>query len=86
MIIDSHCHLTYEPMSLSLEETIKTSSYSIVEKSGVFFKALANFQWDELLKREIVSKEYLEGCYLLGQEYPDLCSSIVFVCEDKDCA
>ena len=70
----------------TLEETIKASSYSIVEKSGVFFKALANFQWDELLKREIVSKEYLEGCYLLGQEYPDLCSSIVFVCEDKDCA
>ena len=68
----------------TLEETIKSSSYSIVEKSGVFFKALANFQWDELLKREIVSKEYLEGCYLLGQEYPDLCSSIVFVCEDKD--
>ena len=22
MIIDSHCHLTYEPMSLSLKETI----------------------------------------------------------------
>ena len=22
MIIDSHCHLTYEPMSLSLTETI----------------------------------------------------------------
>ena len=52
----------------TLEETIKASSYNIVEKSGVFFKALANFQWDELLKREIVSKEYLEGCYLLGQE------------------
>tara|TARA_B100000676_G_scaffold30882_1_gene29032 strand:- start:149 stop:904 length:756 start_codon:yes stop_codon:yes gene_type:complete len=70
----------------TLEDIIKASSYRIVNKSGVFFKALANFQWDELLKREIVSKEYLEGCYLLGQEYPDLCSSIVFVCENQDCA
>ena len=26
MIIDSHCHLTYEPMSLSLEETIKRAN------------------------------------------------------------
>ena len=26
MIIDSHCHLTYEPMSSSLEETIKRAN------------------------------------------------------------
>ena len=26
MIIDSHCHLTYEPMSLSLQETIKRAN------------------------------------------------------------
>jgi len=26
MIIDSHCHLTYEPMSLSLDETIKRAN------------------------------------------------------------
>ena len=26
MIIDSHCHLTYEPMCLSLEETIKRAN------------------------------------------------------------
>ena len=32
MIIDSHCHLTYEPMSSSLEETIKRAN-----KDGVKF-------------------------------------------------
>ena len=26
MIIDSHCHLTYEPMSNSLDETIKRAN------------------------------------------------------------
>ena len=32
MIIDSHCHLTYEPMSTSLDETIKRAN-----KDGVKF-------------------------------------------------
>ena len=26
MIIDSHCHLTYEPMSSSLKETIRRAN------------------------------------------------------------
>ena len=26
MIIDSHCHLTYEPMSKNLEETIQNAN------------------------------------------------------------
>ena len=30
MIIDSHCHLTYEPMSSSLDETIRRAN-----KAGV---------------------------------------------------
>lgn len=40
------------------------------------FKALANFQWDQLLNTDIISWEFLEGCYMLGQHYHDLCSSI----------
>ena len=32
MIIDSHCHLNYEPMSLSLKETIDRAN-----KDGVKF-------------------------------------------------
>ena len=56
---------------------------STVYRSGVFFKALANFQWDQLLQTNIVSEEYLEGCFQIGQIYPDLCSSIVLVCEDN---
>jgi hypothetical protein len=53
----------------------------VVHRSGIFFKALANFQWDRLLETDIVSEGYLEGCYQLGQRYPDLCSSIFLMCE-----
>ncbi|CAO4149460.1 hypothetical protein PKCBPO_02931 [Methylorubrum thiocyanatum] len=34
-----------------------------------------------LLKTDIVSPAYLDGCYALGQLYPDLCASIYLVCE-----
>lgn len=58
-----------------------TAGLQVVHRSGIFFKALANFQWDRLLKTDIISPEYLEGCYALGQQYPDLCSSIFLLCE-----
>mgnify|MGYP003120109117 CR=1 FL=1 len=54
---------------------------NITNRSGIFFKALANFQWDQLLNTNIINKEYLDGCYALGQQYPDLCSSIMLVCK-----
>ncbi|MWC30894.1 class I SAM-dependent methyltransferase [Paenibacillus sp. MMS18-CY102] len=68
----------------TLERDIKKSGLRIVHRSGIFFKALANFQWDRLLETDIISKQYLDGCYELGQQYPDLCSSIFFVCEKGD--
>lgn len=68
----------------TLERDAVAGGLRVVHRSGVFFKALANFQWDRLLKTDIVSKEYLEGCYQLGHHYPDLCSSILLVCEPGD--
>jgi len=65
----------------TLERDAKAAGLSVVHRSGVFFKALANFQWDRLLATDIISPEYLEGCYQLGQVYPDLCSSIFLLCE-----
>ena len=53
----------------------------VVQCSGIFFKALANFQWDKLLNSDVISQEYLGGCYALGQVYPDLCASIFLLCE-----
>jgi len=65
----------------TLERDATQAGLRILHRSGIFFKALANFQWDRLLKTDIISPEYLDGCYALGQRYPDLCSSICLVCE-----
>lgn len=65
----------------TLERDAKKAGLKVVHRSGIFFKALANFQWDQLLNTDIISKDYLEGCYELGQQYPDLCSSIFLLCE-----
>jgi 2-polyprenyl-3-methyl-5-hydroxy-6-metoxy-1,4-benzoquinol methylase len=65
----------------TLERDARAAGLTVVHRSGIFFKALANFQWDKLLGTDIISKEYLEGCYQLGQQYPDLCSSIFLMCE-----
>jgi len=65
----------------TLERDAVAAGLNVVHRSGIFFKALANFQWDQLLKTNIISKEYLEGCYKLGHQYPDLCSSIFLMCE-----
>jgi 2-polyprenyl-3-methyl-5-hydroxy-6-metoxy-1,4-benzoquinol methylase len=65
----------------TLERDAKAAGLKVSHRSGIFFKALANFQWDRLLETDIISSEYLEGCYQLGQQYPDLCSSIFLMCE-----
>lgn len=65
----------------TLERDAKAAGLNVVIRSGIFFKALANFQWDRLMQTDIISKEYLEGCYELGHHYPDLCSSIFLLCE-----
>ncbi len=72
-------HITY---SLdTLERDARAAGLKVVHRSGIFFKALANFQWDRLLQTDIISKAYLDGCFELGQQYPDLCSSIFLMCE-----
>lgn len=65
----------------TLEQHAVSAGLKVLYRTGIFFKSMANFQWDRLLKTDIISKEYLEGCYKLGQQYPDLCSSIFLLCE-----
>ena len=65
----------------TLERDAVAAGLKVIHRSGIFFKALANFQWDRLLQTDIISPAYLEGCYKLGQHYPDLCSSIFLLCE-----
>lgn len=65
----------------TLEADAKSAGLQIVYRSGIFFKALANFQWDKVISEGIVSEEYLDGCFQLGQIYPDLCATIYCVCK-----
>ena len=56
----------------TLERDAKAAGLNVIHRSGIFFKALANFQWDRLLQTDIISKEYLDGCYELGHHYERL--------------
>jgi len=64
----------------TLERDARAGGLEIIHRGGIFFKALANFQFDKLMKTDIISKEYLDGCYELGMIYPDLCASIFLLC------
>lgn len=68
----------------TLERDAVAAGLNVRHRSGIFFKALANFQWDRLLQTDIISRQYLDGCYQLGQQYPDLCASIFLMCERGD--
>ena len=65
----------------TIERDAEQAGLKVTHRSGIFFKALANFQWDRLLQTDIISHEYLDGCFKLGQQYPDLCASIYLMCE-----
>jgi len=65
----------------TLERDVRLGGLAVIFRSGIFFKAFANYQWDRLLQTDIISPQYLEGAYQLGQHYPDLCSSIFLLCE-----
>jgi 2-polyprenyl-3-methyl-5-hydroxy-6-metoxy-1,4-benzoquinol methylase len=65
----------------TLERDAKSAGLKIQHRGGVFFKPFANFQFDKLMKTDIVTKDYLDGCYALGMQYPDLCASIYLMCQ-----
>jgi 2-polyprenyl-3-methyl-5-hydroxy-6-metoxy-1,4-benzoquinol methylase len=66
----------------TLEKEIKEAGFNIIHRGGVFFKALANFQFDAALQKGVITPSYLDACYDLGMVYPELCASIIMVCEN----
>ncbi len=65
----------------TLEQEVLRSGLTPIAVSGIFFKALANFQWDELLAGELISPAFLDASFELGRKYPDLCASTYVVSE-----
>lgn len=79
---EAHGHqLTYSLDTLAAE--LDAAGLLTTRRGGVVFKGLANFQLDAALKAGIITDEYLEGCFQLGSIYPDLCSSIYCVGENR---
>jgi 2-polyprenyl-3-methyl-5-hydroxy-6-metoxy-1,4-benzoquinol methylase len=64
----------------TLEHTVRSAGLSIEARGGVVFKPFANFQFDRLIAAGIIDEAYLEGCYALGMQYPELTASIWFSC------
>jgi 2-polyprenyl-3-methyl-5-hydroxy-6-metoxy-1,4-benzoquinol methylase len=75
----SHGHRrTYDLAGLRNELT--SAGLAVLASGGVFFKPFANFQFDQLISSGVIGEDYLEGCYRLGEHYPELCASIFAVC------
>ena len=64
----------------TLERTVREAGLTAVHRGGLIFKALANYQFDQALAAGIISDAYVEGCYQLGMQYPELCASIYLIC------
>lgn len=68
----------------TLEHEASSAGLRVIHRGGIFFKALAGSQFDEALEANVISREYLDGCYRLGMVYPDLCASVFLVCSRGD--
>jgi 2-polyprenyl-3-methyl-5-hydroxy-6-metoxy-1,4-benzoquinol methylase len=52
---------------------------SIEHSGGVFYKPLANFQFNALMGGPLIADAFMEGCFQLGREHPTSCASIFVV-------
>lgn len=64
----------------TLRQHIAMAGLRVIEDGGIFFKALSGAQFDIAIAERVVDDRYLEGCYGLGKQYPDLCASLYAVC------
>lgn len=64
----------------TLEHDVRQAGLKVEARGGLVFKPLANFQFDLALKHKVIDEAYLEGCFALGMQYPDLSASIYLVC------
>lgn len=65
----------------TLQSDAAAAGMRIVASGGIFFKPLANFQFDGLMGGPYITDAFMEGCYRLGAELPDMCASIYVVGE-----
>jgi hypothetical protein len=64
----------------TLEHDVRSAGLRVESRGGVMFKPFANFQFDRMIRHQVIDNAYLEGCYALGMQYPELAASIYVVC------
>jgi hypothetical protein len=64
-----------------LTRDVKEAGLKVATSGGIFFKPLANFQFNALIGGPLISEAFMEGCYELGKEQPDACASIYVIGE-----
>lgn len=68
----------------TLKRDAREAGVQSLSVGGIFFKGLANFQFDLAINSGIVSDQYLEACYSLGDKYPELCASLFLIGSRKE--
>ena len=64
----------------TFQRDARAGGLKVVRSGGIFMKVLANFQFDALAGGPLISDDFMEACYQLGDEYPLLSASIYLVC------
>ncbi|MBB6600003.1 class I SAM-dependent methyltransferase [Luteimonas sp. MC1825] len=67
----------------TLEHDVLSAGLRVESRGGVMFKPFANFQFDRMIQNKVIDDAYLEGCYALGMQYPELTASIYLVCRGR---
>ncbi len=63
----------------TLERDVRHAGLTIQKSGGIFYKPLANFQFDALIGGPLIGDAFLEGCYQLGLERPTECASLYVI-------
>ena len=58
---------------------VRASGLDIHHTGGIFFKPLANFQFNALMHGPLVGDAFMEACFLLGREDAASCASIYVI-------
>lgn len=64
----------------TLQRDARAAGLKIEHSGGILLKILANFQFDALMGGPLISDDFMEALYRLGEEQPLLCASIYLIC------
>lgn len=63
----------------TLNHDVTKAGFKVIDRGGIIFKGLANYQFDLALKHEIINTDYIEACYELGKIYANQTASIYVI-------